>query len=156
MEQIPAINYGRDSWLILIASLELIEQGHPEFYRVAALQLRLLLCDTTRRHNRRVDISLAKHLWPDLQLYPINPQGQFDRELAPFSLEKWLAQPLPGVAGQSITLQDLIRRVCDQDGGAHVDYRPEAGLEGVTDVSGWICKIGAEVARVIGKVVKGG
>jgi len=155
MEQIPAFNYGRDSWLILSASLELIEQGHSEFYRVAALQLRLLLCDTTRRHNRRVDISLAKHLWPDLHLNPLNPQGQFDLGLAPIPLEKWLAQLLPGVAGQSITLRDLIRRVCDQDGGAHVDYRPQAGLQDITDVPGWICKIGAEVARVIGKALNG-
>ena len=152
MEQFSAVNYGRASWQILSTSLDLVKQGHTEFYRVVALQLRLLLCDTTRRHNRRLDISLVTQLWPGLQLYPLNPQGQFDPASAPLLLEKWLAQTLPGYTGLSITLQTLIRRVCDQDGGAHVDFRPVAGLRDVPDVPGWICKIGAEVARAIAEV----
>ena len=53
MGEIDLFGYGYDARRILATSLELIEQGRPEFYRVAALELRLLLCDTTRRTSSR-------------------------------------------------------------------------------------------------------
>ncbi len=148
-DEIPVITYARDALKILATSLELVEQGRTEFYRVAALQLRLLLCDTTRRHNRVVDISLARRLWPGLQLYSLNPQGLFDSSLPPRLLSEWLAQRLPLEGSQSVTLRALIRRVCDQEGGAHVDLKPQAGLRGVPDVPGWVCKAGVETLRAI-------
>ncbi len=149
MVEIPELTYARDALKILEISLELACRGRPEFYRVAALQLRLLLCDTTRRHNRVVDISLARRLWPQLRLYALNPQGVFDPSLDPLPLSGWLAQRLPLVAAPAVTLRALIRRVCDQEGGAHVDLKPQAGLQGVADVPGWICKAGAEALRAI-------
>ncbi len=148
-DEIPELNYARDALKILETSLELVSQGRPEFYRVAALQLRLLLCDTTRRHNRVVDISLARRLWPELRLNALNAQGVFDPSLDLLPLSDWLAQRLPPAAAPGITLRGLIRRICDQEGGAHVDLKPQAGLQGVPDAPGWVCKAGTEALRAI-------
>ena len=149
MVEISELAYANDALDILNTSLELVQQGRLEFYRVVALQLRLLLCDSTRRHNRVVDISLALRLWPDTCLSPLNPAGFFDPSLDPFPLADWLAQPLPLPSGPVLTLRDLIRRVCDQEGGAHVDLKPEANLQEVADVPGWVCKAGEEANRVL-------
>ncbi len=149
MVEIPELIYARDALDILNTSLELVQQGRLEFYRVAALQLRLLLCDTTRRHNRVVDISLAVRLWPEVHLQALNQAGFFDPGLDPLPLSEWLAQRLPLPSGQVLTLRGLIRRVCDQEGGAHVDLKPEAGLPEVPDVPGWMCKAGAEALRAL-------
>jgi len=149
MESFPQQQYGQDALKILRTSLNLMDQGQPEFYRVAALQLRLLLCDTTRRHGRSVDISLASRLWPDLRLHPFGPLDQFDPALPPLPLNEWLKQPLPGGAGRTLTLRLLIRRVCDQDGGAHVDEKPRAGLHNVADVPGWIYRVASEVLSAL-------
>ena len=149
MNEIPEIMYARDALKILQTSLELVGQGRLEFYRVAALQLRLLLCDTTRRHNQVVDISLVRRLYPQLRLFALNQEGLFDPRLDPLTLSDWLAQRLLLVAVQALTLRALIRRVCDQEGGAHVDLKPEAGLRGVPDVPGWVCKMGVEALRAI-------
>jgi hypothetical protein len=151
--EIPDLVYGLDALKILETSLVLMEQGRPEFYRVAALQLRLLLCDTTRRHNRPVDISLVRRLWPALALHPLNRQGIFDPQLVPIPLETWLEQGLAGELGDSLSLRQLIRRVCDQQGGAHVDPKPAAGLQGVADVPGWIRKAGLEVCRALAELL---
>ncbi len=131
--------YARDLLEILKHSLLLIRQGQRPFYRVAAVQLRLLLCDTTRRHNLVVDIAVLPQLIPNLDLPAISPGGK--RLL----LKDWLAQPIPG---QSLSVRQLIRRVCDQDGGAHVDFKPEAGLDGLDPVE-WIQTIGEIVVNGI-------
>lgn len=110
--------YLKDSLHILTASLEQVENGAVVFYRVVALQLRLLLCDSSRRHNRREDTSLAEQLFPDLALPALAPPH------TPLSLAQWLEQP----AAAGLTVRQMIRRVCDQDGGAHVDPHPRAGL----------------------------
>ena len=132
--------YARDSLEILSYSLQLCRQGRRPFYRVAALQLRLLLCDTTRRHDRVVAIAVLPQIIPDLELPEIAPGF---RNL---SLKDWLAQPIPGQPDQALTIRQLIRRVCDQDGGAHVDFKPEAGLESL-DAAEWIQTIGEIVTN---------
>lgn len=138
--------YAADCLAILRASLEQVAGGNPPFYRVAAVQLRLLLCDTTRRHDRVVETSLLPQVRPDLRLPPLGADGAFHPELPPLPLADWLAQPLPG---GKLTLRQLIRRVCDTDGGAHVDPRRRAGLAGVSDPAGWIVRIGRVVADAI-------
>jgi len=155
LAEIPELVYGQDAVKILSTSLELIAQGRPEFYRVAALQLRLLLCDTTRRHNRVVDISLAPRLWPELRLHPLNEQGIFDPAMPPLPLDRWLMQPIPTSWGGTQTLRELIRRVCDQQGGAHVDLKPRAGLQNIPDVPGWIRKAGLEVKAALAERLSG-
>jgi hypothetical protein len=121
--------YTRDSLEILRQSLDLYQQGHLEFYRVTALQLRLLLCDTTRRHNQVVDISLLPRLLPDLKLARIELQTIDHTYMLLLPLQEWLAQPISVNAGPPLTIRQLIRQVCDQDGGAHVDLKPDSGLE---------------------------
>ena len=115
-------------------------QGRRPFYRVAALQLRLLLCDTTRRHYRVVNIAVLPQLFPGLDLPEVGPGGKR------LPLKDWLAQPVPGQADQALTIRQFIRRVCDQDGGAHVDFKPEAGLKGL-DPADWIQIIGEIVVN---------
>jgi hypothetical protein len=134
--------YARDSLEILKHSLLLVRQGQRPFYRVAAVQLRLLLCDTTRRHNQVVDIAMLPQLIPDLDLPAIGPGG------IRLPLNDWLAQPIPDHPDQSFTVRQIIRRVCDQDGGAHVDFKPEAGLDGL-DPAEWIQEIGEIVVDSI-------
>jgi hypothetical protein len=131
--------YAQDSLEILRYSLLLVRQGQRPFYRVAAVQLRLLLCDTTRRHNQVIDIAVLPQLIPNLDLPAIGPEGK--RLL----LDDWLAQPIPG---QPLSVRQLIRRVCDQDGGAHVDFKPEAGLDSLEPVE-WIQKIGEIVINSV-------
>jgi hypothetical protein len=138
--------YGRDVLQILLTSLDLSRRGRPEFYRVAALQLRLLLCDTTRRHGEVVNVSLLPRLLPDLRLAPLEPDGTFNRLASPLPLDVWLDQPIPAfmmsstaappAAGSSggLTIRYLIRWVCDQDGGAHVDPR-RLRFEGAAQLS---------------------
>jgi len=147
LHEIPDLIFAHDAVKILATSLELIDRGRPEFYRVAALQLRLLLCDTTRRHNRIVDISLAKRVWPGLRLRLLAPPGAPDLDSPPVPLGQWLAQRLPAGPDATITVRELIRRVCDQQGGAHVDVKPNAGVQNVVDVPGWIYEAGIEVCR---------
>ena len=118
MESAVLQSYLEDSLHILTASLEQVENGAAPFYRVVALQLRLLLCDSSRRHNHLEDTSLAEQLFPDLALPALAPPH------APLPLAQWLEQP----AAAGLTVRQLIRRVCDQDGGAHVDPHPQAGL----------------------------
>jgi hypothetical protein len=124
------IAYARDALQILVTSLDLSRRGRPEFYRVAALQLRLLLCDTTRRHGEVVNVSLLPRLLPQLLLAPLGADGAFDTRAKPLPLDIWLEQPLPApitllaaAAPGGLTIRQLIRWVCDQDGGAHVDPR---------------------------------
>jgi hypothetical protein len=137
--------YARDSLEILRQSVHLYQQGHIEFYRVAALQLRLLLCDTTRRHNQTVDISLLPRLVPGLKLARIGMKGINTPDLPLLALQEWLSQPLPLETNLPITIRQLIRQVCDQDGGAHVDIKPNSGLEKLNQPAEWIMCI----ARVV-------
>lgn len=135
--------YTRAALAILRQSIQLAEQGQPFFYRVAALQLRLLLCDSTRRHERIMDISLLPRVLPQVCFHAPGDDGHFDRAAAPLALADWLGQPLP--PGRVVTIRQLIRRVCDQDGGAHVDPKPFAGLGALPDHPGWILRIGRYV-----------
>ena len=142
-------SYLRDSLSILARSVNLARGEMPAFYRVAAVQLRLLLCDTTRRHGDIVNISLLPRLVPRVALHPLGERG-FDHARAPIPLAEWLEQALPLVETndhgeqEPLTVRRLIRRVCEQDGGAHVDPRPAVGLpEG--EYREWVLRIAEEV-----------
>ena len=119
--------YFRDSIFILQSAIHHYRNGEELYYRVAALQLRLLLCDTVHRHNRMEDISLLPNIFPDCKLPPISSKG-LPGKGASLPLVEWLNLPLCGLDGVCIPIRDFIRRVCDQDGGAHVDLKPVAGL----------------------------
>lgn len=134
---------------ILNHCIQLYQEGCTEFYRVAALQLRLLLCDTTRRHGRITNIALIPKLLPELTLPPIGIDGEPDHQIPPISLPDWLALELP--TEETITIRQLIRRVCDQDGGAHVDPKPVAGLSNIDTPETWIIRIGMIITDVLEK-----
>ena len=138
--------YARDAVRILAESLRLCAEGRPEFYRVAAVQLRLLLCDTTHRHNELVSLALLPRLLPQFSLPLLTPEGAFDAQRR-LPLEEWLAQPLPA---STLSLRQFIRRVCDQDGGAHVDVREEE--RSLPDAARWVVLIGRMVGEELERV----
>jgi len=142
--------YARDAATILQRSMELYDAGETAFYRVMAVQLRLLLCDTARVHNAPLDLALAPRVFPDLRLPPVGPGGQFDRHAAPLALDAWLEQPLPG---PGMTLRRLIRQVCDQDGGAHVDRREPHLPPG--QYAGWIRAAAGVVSSALRECIEG-
>lgn len=131
--------YAADALRILERSLGLVAAGETAFYRVAALQLRLLLCDSTRLHNQMIDTALLPRVAPGLRLLALDPHGQaLDGCL---QLDAWLEQELVIGAGR-MSVRQLIRRVCDQDGGAHVDVRGEELPE---EARGVLARIGGVV-----------
>lgn len=137
--------YLQGSLNILRTSLKLGGEGQPEFYRVAAAQLRLLLCDTTRRHDRIEDISLAVRVFPDLAFHPL-VGNKFDRNRFRIPLKNWLAQPLPEDENRAApAIREFIRQICDNEGGVHFDPKnlPAEGSE--KDYGRWIQLIGGYV-----------
>ena len=138
--------YTRDSINILEGSLKMIHSGNVAFYKVVAVELRTLLCDTTRRHNKIINISLAVRLAPNLTLHPFGQNCSFDQSLPRMPLDEWLQQAIPTGLTPSITIRDLIRKVCDQQGGAHVDPKPDFQLPDGLDAEAWITTIGSYVA----------
>ncbi|MCJ7625360.1 MAG: hypothetical protein MUO76_17825 [Anaerolineaceae bacterium] len=139
--------YAENAITILKHCIQLYQDGCMPFYRVAALQLRMLLCDTTRRHAKIINIALIPRLIPDLTLPPIGVDGEPDHKILPISLPEWLTQELP--AETPMTIRELIRRVCDQDGGAHVDPKPVAGLSNLEAYETWIIRIGIIISDVL-------
>jgi hypothetical protein len=137
----PVEKYCLESLEILQTAVDLYQEGKTPFYRVASVQLRLLLCDTTRRHGNIVDISLLPQVFPNITLPPFTPEGRPLENVPEMPLSTWLEQRIPTVKGPAITLRTLIRRVCEQDGGVHVDSKPHAGLAGITNHPEWIIAI---------------
>ncbi len=130
--------YTLDAASILKQSILLMEGGQLSFYRVAAAQLRILLCDTTFRHDQVEDISILPTLFPQMMLTPLEGSKNSGSG-KPLPLTDWLAQP----AGQDLelTVRQMIRRICDMDGGAHVDPKPVQGIPAGTDQAKWILMI---------------
>lgn len=124
--------YARGSLDLIQSNIDLYRHGLQPVYRVIAVELRLLLCDSNRAHNRLVDISLLPRIIPDLRLQPIKKDAQtenafmFDRSAPALPLKEWLTQVLPGSDG--LTIKNLILGVCEQDGGAHVDPHPTSPI----------------------------
>jgi hypothetical protein len=131
-------NYIKDSVKILKTCLQLIHQGQKHFYRVAAVQLRLLLCDTTRKHGKIINIALIPKWNPDIRFHPLKRE-RFSTALPPdMTLNTWLNQTVFITPSEELSLRDLIRRICEQDGGTHVDPKPHQGLPQNWDPTQWI------------------
>ena len=110
-------SYLQDSLSILTESTRLAREGFPAFYRVVAVELRLLLCDSTRLHNEWVDISLVHQLYPNLKW---STEGWMEGTSKFVKLPDWLELPAMTDDPQHRTIRKLIRQICDLDGGAHV------------------------------------
>ena len=91
MKKKDYLEYSQAIKNILKNSLELYQRGEKAFYRVMAAQLRILLCDTTRRHGRIYDISLLPLLVSDLKL-PVPPAPGLEPGSLPLS--EWLSLEL--------------------------------------------------------------
>lgn len=135
--------YLKDSLNIITQSLRLIEEGCPFFYRVIALQLRLILCDTTRIHDEFLDTSLIRQIDPLVKLHALGSDLNRQDPLRMLTLDDWLAAELPGSGSPPITIRKMIRQVCDTDGGAHVDRRGSQLL--FPDHRQWIIRIAESV-----------
>ena len=142
-----ALTYAQDAMTILRVSLSLARASLPVFYRVAAVQLRLLLCDTVRQHGRFVNTALLPQIIPGLELFPLDTTGVVDRNRSPISLPFWLEQPL-AVDG-NVSIRTFIRRVCDRHGGAHVDLRDAVLPEDIEDERHWIILLGDALSSQI-------
>jgi hypothetical protein len=140
-------HYMRDALTILDHSIALFDAGQECFYRVAAVQLRLLLCDTNVRHGKLEEIALVPQLFPELMLLPVDPTGAPQSDRLPVDLKTWLN--LPVVSGSDLTIRQLIRHVCDSDGGAHVDIKPLADLPGMGDLHQWMINISRYVSPLV-------
>lgn len=109
--------YLQDSLSILAESTRLAREGSPAFYRVVAVELRLLLCDSTRVHKEWMDISLVSQLYPKLKW---STEGWGEGTSKFVKIPDWLELPAMTDDPQHRTIRKLIRQVCDLDGGAHV------------------------------------
>lgn len=116
------LDYIRGAAEILRRCVDLYDGGETVFYRVMAVELRMLLCDSTRLHNAQLDLALLPALFPDLKL-PALDGGEA------LPLAGWLEQTVTARGGARMTMRQLIRQVCDQDGGAHVDRRARMVIE---------------------------
>jgi hypothetical protein len=141
--------YLKDSLNIIAQSLRSIKSGQTFFYRVIALQLRLILCDTLRVHDEVIDISLIRRIDPDIQLHSITWDAETALHPKTLSLEDWLSTSIPGNENEPITIRKLIRQVCDTDGGAHVDQR--ANLIFPPDYLEWIIRLAGSVLSDLNK-----
>lgn len=146
LEQQLYLDYARSALRILSASLQLARGAEPDFYRVVGVQLRLLLCDTTRQHERTVSLALVTRLWPELRWPVLDAAGRADGTQPALPLDAWLERPLPGI---DLPPRLLIRRVCDQDGGAHVDLRQHAALRDFQQAREWILRLGDVALQVL-------
>lgn len=142
--------YTLDAASILRHSVHLIESGEQSFYRVAAAQLRILLCDTTFRHDRVEEIAVLPILFPEMRLPSLNAEDSMD-ERYQLSLEAWLDQPASSCS--NLTVRQMIRRVCDVDGGAHVDPKPVHGIPQGCDQAEWILRIARILQPELDKVL---
>lgn len=140
--------YTRDSLSILEHSISMVEQGHLSFYRVAAVQLRILVCDTTFRHDHHEDISAIPILAPELRLLRLENTGNDRQEV---DLQTWLDSPSGVKSG--LTIRQLIRRVCDIDGGAHVEIKPLASLPEEEDTHQWIINISKYLLPILTRAI---
>jgi hypothetical protein len=164
LDRTSALLYAHGAVRILELNLRLYREGQRVCYRVAAAQLRLLLCDTNRIHNRLVEISLVPRLFPDLALghrAVVAPDGEtglprlaFHAAAAPLPLQAWLAQPLPAPWGKPVSLRELIRTVCEQDGGAHVDQRSLDDLRSWKERGEHIATLGEYILSVLDPLVE--
>jgi hypothetical protein len=90
--------------------------GDPEgSYRLLAVQPRMLLCDRKREHGDYTDISLLPKMIPVPHFISINNPPDS------LPLPEWLAQTVTLTDGSSHSIREMIKLICERDGGAHVD-----------------------------------
>ena len=138
-----------DAVEIIRKSLILVDGGTTPFYRVIAVQLRLLLCDRSRRHGKMEDISLLPRWLPGMRLHSLDEAGQALSNQAGLTINEWLEQKLVLDSGKNLTVRQLIRQVCDQDGGAHYDPKIKSRLDQNTNYRNLIINLGGYLIHAV-------
>lgn len=111
-----------------------------EFNNVIAVQLRLILCDTSWDKDKKklIDNSLIKKINNNPKLFPVKElveldgtgtaylhNGLFDFDMPRLELDKWLKQVIYKIniqdKLQKLTIFDVIKEYANKSGGAHVD-----------------------------------
>lgn len=128
-----------ESLTILEYSVMMVEFFEiKEFNNVIAGQLRLMLCDTSKKGKKIINNSLIKKINPNPKLYPIKdfvtfndkgdsfiPDGLFDYDKPKVDLDLWLKQVILKITlenkVQEITIFECIKESANKSGGAHVD-----------------------------------
>lgn len=140
------MDYAQDAAMILHEALRQVGLCNFHFYRVAAVQLRLLLCDTARLHNRTIPTALVARLWPDLRLRSLSWENP---DL--LGLDEWLNQKMPE---NDFSVRQFIRRVCDRDGGVHVDIRSNLQLPSQTRTIDLIFRVSSIALEALDPKIK--
>jgi hypothetical protein len=143
------VAHALDSIEILRKSLYLVEEGNAPFYRVIAVQLRLLLCDSTRRHGKIEDISLLPRWLPGIKLQKLDENGQHLSDPVGLTIHEWLNQKLAFDSVHKQTIRQLIRQVCDQDGGAHYDPKIQSRLAQNANSRNFIIRLGRNLVHEV-------
>lgn len=132
--------------LTTIRLLLQISRTEPEIaYRLLAVQLRMLLCDRKREHGHLTDISLLPRLIPCSEFMAL------DEPARRLSLPDWLAQPVLLSNGTSHSIQEMIKTICERDGGAHVDPRVDfpLSLESSREMGEFLLQVAGPLADQI-------
>ena len=79
---------------------------------------------------------------PDLMLPIVHGISEHPPSDDLLPLKSWLAKPIRGTAKENLSIRQFIRIICDQDGGAHVDHKPNTDLTGIIDREEKIISIG--------------
>jgi len=143
------VEHAVDSLEIIRKSLQLVAGGTTPFYRVIAVQLRMLLCDSSRRHGKMEDISLLPLWLPGIRLHQLDEYGQVFSNQAGLTISEWLEQKLTINFDKSVTIRQLIRQVCDQDGGAHYDPKIKSRLDQIINYRMMIFKLGGNLIHAV-------
>jgi hypothetical protein len=119
--------YLKSSLEIIRINIEAYRAGCLPCYRVLVVELRLLLCDRKREHNQWTDTAPVARLYPQLTWHaPIIISTDLPNHLpisdgTELSLAEWLASPIYECGKRMLTIRDLIKIICEKDGGAHAD-----------------------------------
>jgi len=109
-----------------------------EFNKVIAGQLRLILCDTSKKGKEIIDNSLIRRIQPNPKLFQVNelsnlsegmsgffPGEMFNYDKPTIPLKVWLEQVILSLnlqgKKQDVTIRDFIKFAANKSGGAHVD-----------------------------------
>lgn len=142
--------YYHNAVILLRESVDQWKRGKRAYCNVAAMQLRLLTCDAAFRHDRVEDIALLPCLRPDGLYTRLLSDGSSDLAGEKLPLAEWLDQVFEMKAcAESLTARQIIRRFCDQEGGAHVDPHPVQRKTPAAELQEWVMLL---AERILGDI----
>lgn len=142
MEDRSLSDYLNGSLEIVRWNCEAYQRGCRACYRVLAGQLRILLCDHKREHNRWHNNSLVFLLFPEITIarlhedwpvhpnaHPVFPDQLTSTDTSRLPLQSWLEQIIVISPTRQMNIRNLIKLISEKDGGAHVDLTGQAWMD---------------------------